>query len=113
MGVIVFAMKEQHNLITATLKATGYCRPYSLKVHYEIYFVVPLNSSMVIMCKQELMFMHDCNDIHYVATNVLLTSRPTQQIFIVLFFLVEINTLGSKVEPGLATNLCAQALCSI
>ena len=46
------------------------------------------------------------NEIHNVATNVLLT----RQLFTVLFFLIKLKTLGSMVEPGLAMKLCAKAL---
>ena len=67
---------------------------------------------MVSACKQEIMFMHDRNDIRNVATNVLLTWRPTQQLFMVLFFLVKFKILELTVEPGLATKLCAKALSS-
>ena len=48
----------------------------------------------------------DSNDIHNVATSVLLT----QQLFTVLFFLVKLKTLGLTLEPGLAAKLCAKAL---
>ena len=97
---------------TFSLKVTEYRQTYMLKVHNEIHFVVVRNSSMVSTCKQELMFMHDCNDIHNVATNVWLTWWPTQQLFTVLFFLSKFKTLGSTLEPGLATKLCVKALSS-
>ena len=48
------------------------------------------------------------NDIHNVATNVSLT----QQLFALLFLLVQFKTLGSTLEPGLAIKLCAKALSS-
>ena len=71
---------------------------------------------MVSTCKQPLLFTVQqrlyvytySNDIHNVATNVSLT----QQLFPLLFFLVQFKTLGSTLEPGLAIKLCAKALSS-
>ena len=48
------------------------------------------------------------NDIHTVATNVLLT----QQLFVVLLFLLKFRTLGLTVEPSLATKIHVKALSS-
>ena len=48
----------------------------------------------------------------YVATNILLTWRPTRQLFTVLFFLVKFKTLCATVASGLAIIFCAKALSS-
>ena len=48
------------------------------------------------------------SDIHNLATIVLLS----QQLFMVLFFLIKFKTLGLMVEPDLVTKLCAKALSS-
>ena len=84
--------------------------------HNRIHFVVLRNSITVSTCKQPLLFTVQqrlyvypySNDIHNVATNVSLT----QQLFALLFFLVQFKTLGSTLEPGLAIKLCAKALSS-
>ena len=46
------------------------------------------------------------NDIHNFATIVF----QSQQLFMVLSFLIKFKTLGLMVEPDLATKSCAKAL---
>ena len=68
---------------------------------------------MLFTAKTEQPRTHDyiyaySNDIHNLATIVLLS----QQLFMVLFFLVKFKTMGLMDEPDLATKLCAKALSS-
>ena len=76
-------------------------------IHTAMIFYMFIHTAMIFI-QQRLYVYTYSNDIHNVATNVSLT----QQLFALLFFLVQFKTLGSTLEPGLAIKLCSKALSS-